>query len=50
MQGNSRLLISPILEMYTLPIVPTVGAVFKKAALREKCVVETTMGGVLIHD
>ena len=40
---------TPTLEMYTLLIVPTVGAVFKDATLREKRV-ETTVGGVLIHD
>lgn len=51
MQGNRKLLIppTPTLEMYTLLIVPTVGAVFKDATLREKRV-ETTVGGVLIHD
>ena len=51
MQGNRKFLIPPppILEMYTLLIVPTVGGVFKDATLREKRV-ETTMGGVLIHD
>ena len=32
---------SPVLEMYILPTVPTVGAIFKAAALREQCVVET---------
>ena len=33
---------SPALGRYTLPTVPTVGPIFKDAALREQCVVETT--------
>lgn len=29
------------LGMYVLPTIPTLGAIFKDAALREECVVET---------
>ena len=32
---------SPVLEMRFWPIVSTVGAIFKEAALREQCVIET---------
>lgn len=41
--GNRRVLApSPVLGMYALPTVPTVGAIFKDKALRGQCVVETT--------
>lgn len=33
---------TPVLGMYILPTVPTVGAIFEDAALRDQCVVETT--------
>lgn len=33
---------APVLGMYILPTVPTVGAIFKDSALRDQCVVETT--------
>lgn len=40
--GHRRLLTpSPALEHTVLPMVPTVGAVFKDAALRKQCVFET---------
>ena len=40
---GSRRLFTPslVLGMYTLPTVPTVGAIFKEAVLREQCVLET---------
>lgn len=31
----------PVIRMYNLPTVPTVGTVFMDAALREKCAVKT---------
>ena len=31
----------PVLGMYILPTVPTAGAIFKGAALRQRCVAET---------
>lgn len=40
--GNRRLLtLSPVLGMFALPTIPTVRTIFKDAALREPCVVET---------
>ena len=47
--SNQRLL-TPFLflGMYILPTVPTVGAIFKNAALRDQCAVETIwMVGVI---
>lgn len=40
--GNGRFFThSSVLGTYTLPIVPTVGAIFNDIALREQCVVKT---------
>ena len=33
--------LSCVLEMYTLPMVPRLGAIFEEAALKEQCVSET---------
>ena len=41
-EGNQRLLtFSPVVGMYVLPTVLTVGAIFKDTALREQCVIES---------
>lgn len=40
--GNQRLFAaSPVLGLYTLPTIPTVGAVLKDTGLKERCVIET---------